>query len=688
MKPNRFLLTALTQSLVFVFTLAPALAQSAPPEKPSTTMDEVVVMATRDRQEIRKIPANITVITAQDITDSGATNLAEVLTGLDGLYVRSTSGNAAQAAVDMRGFGENGFGRTLVTLDGRRLNRPDMASVNWLEIPLSEIDRIEVARGAGSVLYGDAAIAGTINIVTKRGDGRPRGDVSLILGNYNTNNERATALGSAGKFYYAVNGENLHTDAYRDRAKFTSTSAGTNLGYAFSDALDVSFGVTMNRTDNQLPGYLTSSELAQDRRQAQPGHTDDDARNDSINTNLTIKSMLGDYGLVDVNLIYGARQVTTNWGAFATFSGSFSQVNIDTGGITPKYVLDRKIAGHDNKLIIGFDFYSDKLTKNAFADRQQTQKTSIADIKRQDASAYIHDDFNIIPDLILTLGARTERVTISGTQTSLPGSTTVFDAEKVHQGEAYEAALTYLFGEKSRVFAKWAQVFRIPFLDEQASFYGFGTDAFYTNLEKETGTTYEAGILFYPLKDLKLSVTLYRIDMQDEIKFVLDPITFTGQNINLDKTRHEGVEIAMVYEMKKRFRLAANFTGQDVTFQAGPNSGKNVPLVPQNMANAVLEIFLPWDLTLRPEVHYVGPQYFGQDDDNSSPKLDSYTLFNLFLTWKPTIKDYRLMAFVGVENIGNQKYSTYGFENGFVPGGLVYYPAPEITVKGGMTFYF
>ncbi len=204
---------------------------------------------------------------------------------------------------------------------------------------------------------------------------------------------------------------------------------------------------------------------------------------------------------------------------------------------------------------------------------------------------YIHDDFNIIPDLILTLGARTERVTISGTQTSLPGSTTVFDSSKDHQGEAYEAALTYLFGEKSRVFAKWAQVFRIPFLDEQASFYGFGTDAFYTNLEKETGTSYEAGILFYPLKDLKLSVTVYRIDMQDEIKFILDPITFIGQNINLDKTRHEGVEIAMVYEMKKRFRLAANFTGQDVTFQAGPNSGKNVPLVPQNMANAVLEIY-------------------------------------------------------------------------------------------------
>jgi iron complex outermembrane receptor protein len=684
MKPARLLLTALTQFLVVVFTLSPVLGQSTPPEKPSATMDEVVVMATRDRQEIRKVPANITVITAQDIANSGATNLAEVLTGLDGIYVRSTTGNAAQASVDMRGFGENGFGRTAVTLDGRRLNRPDMASINWLEIPLSDVERIEVSRGASSVLYGDAAIAGTINIITKRGEGRPKGDVGLIAGSYALNNERATAMGSAEKFYYAVNGENLHTDGYRDRSKFTSSSAGANLGYAFSDALDVSFGVILNRTDNQLPGYLTQSEVAQDRRQAQPGHPDDDARNDSFNTSLTIKYSMADLGLVDVNFFYGGRQVTTNWASFL----SFSKVSIDTVGATPKYVLDRKIFGFGNKLTAGFDYYGDKLKKDAYTDPQQVSQTSTAQITRQDSSFYIHDEFSILQELILTLGARTERVTISGTQTALPASTTVFDASKEHQGEAYEAALTYLFGEKSRAFVKWARVFRIPFLDEQASYYGFGTDAFYTNLEKETGYDYEAGVLFYPVKDLKLGITAYRIDMENEIKYVVDPISFIGRNVNLDNTRHEGVEISLGYEMKERFRLSANYTRQNVTFQAGPNSGKDVPLVPSSMANAVLDIYLPWKLTLRPEIHYVGPQYFGQDDDNSSVQLDSYTYYNLYLTWKPTIRDYRLTAFAGVENLTDTKFSTYGFENVFVPGGLSFYPAPALTVKGGVTFYF
>ena len=90
-------------------------------------MGEVVVTATRDAQEVRKVPANVTVITADDIQKSGATSVPEVLTGLVGINVTSYSGNASQSIVDMRGFGtEAGYLRNVVMLDGRRLNRPDI----------------------------------------------------------------------------------------------------------------------------------------------------------------------------------------------------------------------------------------------------------------------------------------------------------------------------------------------------------------------------------------------------------------------------------------------------------------------------------------------------------------------------------------------------------------------------------
>ncbi|TRZ75019.1 MAG: TonB-dependent receptor, partial [Deltaproteobacteria bacterium] len=142
------------------FTLA---APQGGPQEKAIVMEEVVVTATRDTEEVRNIPANVSVITAKDIEKSGATNVVEVLDKLESIQFRDYSGNSSQSVIDMRGFGgDNPFGKTLIMLDGRKMNRPDMSSINWLQIPLNNIERIEVVRGASSVLYGDAAVGGVI----------------------------------------------------------------------------------------------------------------------------------------------------------------------------------------------------------------------------------------------------------------------------------------------------------------------------------------------------------------------------------------------------------------------------------------------------------------------------------------------------------------------------------------------
>ncbi len=171
--------------LFFVLLLSFVLPAQARPtqENEPVKMGEIVVTATRDAQEIRKTPANVTVITAEEISHSGATTVVEVLDRLESIQFRTYSGNASQAAIDMRGFGgDNPFGKTLVMLDGSRLNRTDMSSINWLSLPVNTIERIEVVRGPGSVLYGDAAIGGVINIVTKKGRGKPKFNASLLAG--------------------------------------------------------------------------------------------------------------------------------------------------------------------------------------------------------------------------------------------------------------------------------------------------------------------------------------------------------------------------------------------------------------------------------------------------------------------------------------------------------------------------
>ena len=101
-------------------------------EKASITMEEVVVTATRHEESVRKVPSNVTVITAQEISESGSTSITDLLKTRANIHVRELNGNASQAIVDLRSFGgDNPYGKTLVLLDGKRMNRPDMTSINW-----------------------------------------------------------------------------------------------------------------------------------------------------------------------------------------------------------------------------------------------------------------------------------------------------------------------------------------------------------------------------------------------------------------------------------------------------------------------------------------------------------------------------------------------------------------------------
>ena len=156
---------------------------------------------------------------------------------------RSYSGSASQAYIDIRGIGgDNPYGKTLIMLDGRRLNRTDMASIDWMEIPLNTIEKIEIVRGSGSVLYGDAAISGVINIITKKGQGEPKFNVSVIAGSYGLNDERASVSGATGKWTYAVNGENNFDFGYRERSKYSAQGGGFDVGYSANDSIECFVG--------------------------------------------------------------------------------------------------------------------------------------------------------------------------------------------------------------------------------------------------------------------------------------------------------------------------------------------------------------------------------------------------------------------------------------------------------------
>ena len=137
-------------------------------------MNIEVTSVSKKAQKISEAAAAIFVITQEDIRRSGATNIPDLLRMVPGMDVSQI--NANDWAVSARGFNQQFSNKLLVLIDGRAVYTPLLGGVNWdtQDVPLEDIDRIEVIRGPGATLWGANAVNGVINVVTKSGRGYAR----------------------------------------------------------------------------------------------------------------------------------------------------------------------------------------------------------------------------------------------------------------------------------------------------------------------------------------------------------------------------------------------------------------------------------------------------------------------------------------------------------------------------------
>jgi len=194
-------------------------------------MQEIVVTATRDPTSVRDLPVHVQVISRKQIEQSRSNNLADLLTQVLPGNFKSYSG--ALTSVNMRGFsadpsGTNLAGGVLLLVDGHRAGTGNLA-----EIPLENIDRIEIVYGPASVLYGSAAMGGVINLITRKGKGPATARGSVQYGSWST--FKAGGGVSGGLFHDKIGysftarhvqsqdykdgaGETIHNSAYHDAA--------------------------------------------------------------------------------------------------------------------------------------------------------------------------------------------------------------------------------------------------------------------------------------------------------------------------------------------------------------------------------------------------------------------------------------------------------------------------------------
>ena len=634
-------------------------AKSETDETETVTMEEVVVAATRYEEKISAVPANITVITEGNIANSTAKDIPSILRTQVGIHVTDVMGNRRNYRVDIRGFGETAQSNTLVLVDGRRINQADLSGTDWALIPLDRVKRIEIIRGGrGSVLYGDNAAAGVINIITKEGDKFKTG-AEVLVGSYDTFKGNAYVSGSYKNLSYAISGNYLNSDGYRDNSDTEAKDLGVNLGYFFGDLMQLNLSAGFHEDDTRLPGPLKASDFAAGASRRDTVTPDDFADVDDYYIKVKPEIFFLDDSQFQIDLSFRKRDSLF----FSSFTdGTFEgDTEIKTVVASPQIILKEKVLGFNNNLTFGFDFI--KAEEDIFNTVTGLfPSTAEYTLEKENCGYYIHDEIYLLENLALSGGYRYDLIEYKF-DPSTPDETD-FDENLLTAGVIYN------FYKNSFVYFSFSESFRYPVLDE---LYNFFTNTINTTLTPQTSDDYELGIRHYFTKSLYANINFFRIDTEDEIFF--NPTTYTNENLD-GKTRRDGVEIAL----RKTFEnvsISAGYTYADTEINGGLFSGNEVPNVPKHKASLDAVFDIGRGFTVALNGIYIGERLFESDYANTFSNQDDYIVLNAKFkyNWK------NFATFLYINNITDEKYSEYGVLGGF-PVEEAFYPSPE------RNFYF
>ena len=243
------------------------------------------------------------------------------------------------------------------------------------------------------------------------------------------------------------------------------------------------------------------------------------------------------------------------------------------------------------------------------------------------------------------------------------------NGEKADLDDAHtlaSASLEFRPAPEWRAFVRADQNIRFATVDEHTNIV-FGQPI---GLATQAGTSWEAGV-DWSRRQTNLQLTLYQLDLEDEISFNAD--TFT--NTNLDRTRRRGFTLDGSFAPASGWVLGGQYTYTDGEITDGPFYGNRIPLGARHTGRVYTRGRIPGNLVLFAEAVYTGDQVIGSDYRNDFRPLDAFTLVNAAITWEK--QGWRLGA--RIDNLFNELYDAsgaVGFDESFTPR-PAFFPAPE-----------
>lgn len=579
----------------------------------ANAIEDVVVTATRTPTSISKLGSSVTVITSEEIEARQQTQVTDVLRSVPGLNVVQTGPTGGTVSIFMRG---NENRHTLVLVDGVEFRDATLTGGNadLRNLTTDNIERIEVVRGPQSVLYGSDAIGGVINIITKKGEKKPTGHLSVEAGSYSS--KRGVAGGSFGNDLIStsitVSGTETdglsvasEADGNSETDRYENKSAGVKINVTPSEILDLNFNLHLSASEQDSDGF---------------GYDNDgNAQNlidnfDTLDTDETTGRLEGVFHFLEDRwqMAVGGAYTCVDREIYLQHGGEY-----DFKGTIRKFDMQNtfSVNGH-NTIVAGIETeqerYEDNLlkqraTNNAIYLQEQLSAGNFAAAVggRYDE----HDAFG---------GETTWRVaptyTISATGTQIKGSVgTGFKAPSLYQ----------LYG---------------PDIDYGAwGYYVVGNE----NLEPEESIGYDIGIE-QALLDKQLVITLswFWNDIDNLIDYN-DADNSVGY-YNISGVRTQGVESSISWYPCDYFNIQLGYTYTDIE-----TSEEQLYRRPFHKGSADLNFYPIKNLQVNLNAIYVGER------DDRSEELDAYTLVNLAASYQV---HNNVTIFGRIENLLDEEY--------------------------------
>ncbi|MFA5370234.1 MAG: TonB-dependent receptor, partial [Candidatus Omnitrophota bacterium] len=445
------------RTLITVVFLVVYAGNAVSDDKAAIQLEPIVVTPFRFETGMNGITSSFSVITSDEINgDKGP--VLDILRRQTGVCVSDYYGNGVKASVDLRGFGETAQMNTLVLVDGRRVNSTDLSGVDWYQIPKEVIERIEIVKGSGSVLYGDNAAGGVINIITKRSVKPYSVKLEQRFASYAGFTSLAQTALSQDNIGIIVNARRDKSDGYRQNSYVKGTDFFGSLRYDMTDNITCDFDAHYNELDLGLPGALSEDDLKTRSRRDSKYKDDSLSQQDwylhaypqiKINDNIILASGFG----------ARRRSSTSDW---ASSNKDTGKTEIETYNITPNLVVNIR---DKYKVVAGFDYYKDTNEARDYA-RAADSLTGASDIKKQSKGYYVQAEVNPVKPLFISAGYRYEEAEYGFVYNDYQGYYTNVDDKKTMDAEAINAGLSYVFLETNKAYLNFSKSFRLPATDE------------------------------------------------------------------------------------------------------------------------------------------------------------------------------------------------------------------------------